>query len=180
MSEPGSGQIVSSHLLKLVLGVLSLTALAMLACSGSDGRVGVDSCGAARNVLHPAYLRTPGPWRSAAHCRVEHAGADLNTSADSHAQSYLHARTNAYATAYAYPHAQSYLHARTNAYATAYAYPHAQSDRHTSTDTNAQSNGHACADGHTVPNLHAIPYTSTHVYAAAHVHACAYYHARRK
>ena len=37
MSEPGSGQIVSSHLLKLVLGVVFLTALAMLACSGSDG-----------------------------------------------------------------------------------------------------------------------------------------------
>ena len=37
MSEPGSGQIVSSHLLKLVLGVVSLIALAMLACSGSDG-----------------------------------------------------------------------------------------------------------------------------------------------
>ena len=37
MSEPGSGQIVSSHLLKLVLGVVSLIALATLACSGSDG-----------------------------------------------------------------------------------------------------------------------------------------------
>ena len=37
MSEPSSGQIVSSHLLKLVLGVVFLTALAMLACSGSDG-----------------------------------------------------------------------------------------------------------------------------------------------
>ena len=36
MSEPSSGQIVSSHLLKLVLGVVFLTALAMLACSGSD------------------------------------------------------------------------------------------------------------------------------------------------
>ena len=36
MSEPGSGQIVSSHLLKLVLGVVFLTALATLACSGSD------------------------------------------------------------------------------------------------------------------------------------------------
>ena len=40
MSEPGSGQIVSSHLLKLVLGVLSLIAFAMLACNGSgDGSV---------------------------------------------------------------------------------------------------------------------------------------------
>ena len=40
MSEPGSGQIVSSHLLKLVLGVVFLTALTMLACSGSgDGSV---------------------------------------------------------------------------------------------------------------------------------------------
>ena len=38
MSEPGSGQIVSSHLLKLVLGVVSLIAFAMLACNGSgDG-----------------------------------------------------------------------------------------------------------------------------------------------
>ena len=37
MSEPSSGQIISSHLLKLVLGVVFLTALAMLACSGSDG-----------------------------------------------------------------------------------------------------------------------------------------------
>ncbi len=40
MSEPGSGQIVSSHLLKLVLGVVSLIALATLACTGSgDGSV---------------------------------------------------------------------------------------------------------------------------------------------
>ena len=37
MSEPSSGQILSSHLLKLVLVVVFLTALAMLACSGSDG-----------------------------------------------------------------------------------------------------------------------------------------------
>ena len=35
MSEPSSGQIISSHLLKLVLGVVSLIALAMLACNGS-------------------------------------------------------------------------------------------------------------------------------------------------
>ena len=37
MSEPGSGQMISSQFLKLVLGVVSLTALAMLACNGSDG-----------------------------------------------------------------------------------------------------------------------------------------------
>ena len=36
MSESGSGQIVSSYLLKLMLGVVSLIALAMLACTGSD------------------------------------------------------------------------------------------------------------------------------------------------
>ena len=35
MSEPSSGQIISSHLLKLVLGMALLTALAMLACIGS-------------------------------------------------------------------------------------------------------------------------------------------------
>ena len=40
MSEPGSGQIVSSHLLKLMLGVVSLIAFAMVACNGSgDGSV---------------------------------------------------------------------------------------------------------------------------------------------
>ena len=37
MSESSSGQIVSSHFLKLVLGVVSLIAFAMLACNGSDG-----------------------------------------------------------------------------------------------------------------------------------------------
>ena len=37
MSEPSSGQIISSHLLKLVLGVALLAALATPACSGSDG-----------------------------------------------------------------------------------------------------------------------------------------------
>ena len=35
MSKPTSGQIVSGHLLKLVLGVVSLFALAMLACNDS-------------------------------------------------------------------------------------------------------------------------------------------------
>ena len=40
MSEPGSGQIVSSQLLKLMLGVVSLIAFAMVACNGSgDGSV---------------------------------------------------------------------------------------------------------------------------------------------
>ena len=35
MSEPSAGQIVSSHLLKFVLGMVSLVALAMLACNDS-------------------------------------------------------------------------------------------------------------------------------------------------
>ena len=35
MSEPSSGQMISSQFLKLVLGVVSLIALAMLACNGS-------------------------------------------------------------------------------------------------------------------------------------------------
>ena len=54
MSEPSSGQIIPNHLRKLVMGVVFLTALSMLACSGSD-----EGSVSSPTVPHTAGLNTP-------------------------------------------------------------------------------------------------------------------------
>ena len=159
MSEPSSGQIISSHLLKLVLGVVFLTALAMLACSGSDG--GSESTPTAppgmfstlptseppvlgdqpptvelntpEPTLTPQPTPTPNPTYTPnprpRHCLRATTG---------HAQSDRHTRADG--------HAQSDRHSRADG--------HAQSDRHSRADGHAQSDRHSRADGHAQSDRH--------------------------
>ena len=156
MSEPSSGQIVSSHLLKLVLGVVSLTALAMLACNGSDG--GSVSSPAAPPGMFSTLPTSEPPVLGDQPPTVElnTPEPNLNAAANSHAQSYLHARANAHATAYGHPHAQSDRYTSSDG--------HAQPDRHTrptrrptpnpTGTADAQPDGHSHADGHSYTDSH--------------------------
>ena len=126
MSEPGSGQIVSSHLLKLVLGVVSLIALAMLACSGSDG--GSESTPAAPPGMFSTLPTSEPPVLGDQPPTVE-----LNTPEPTLTPQPTPTPNPTY-TPVPTP---TQLPTGT---------PHAQSNRHTSADANAQSDGHTSAD----------------------------------
>ena len=139
MSEPSSGQISSSHFLKLVLGVVSLIALAMLACSGSgDGSVSTPTA--------PPGMFSTLPTTESPVLGDQPPTVELNTPEPTYTPNPTYTPVpaptplptgtptpNPTGTPTPTGHAQSYLHARTNA--------HAQSDRHTSAD------GHSCTDG---------------------------------
>ena len=139
MSEPGSGQIVSSHLLKLVLGVVFLTALAMLACSGSDG-------GSVSTPTAPPGMFSTLPTSEPPVLGDQPPTVELNTPEPTLTPqptptpnpTYTPV-SNGHATAYGHSHAQSDRYTNADG--------HAQSDRYTSADGHAQSDGHSCTDG---------------------------------
>ena len=134
MSEPGSGQMISGHLLKLVLGVVSLFALAMLACNDS-GDESVSSPEAPPGMFSTLPTSEPPVLGD------QPPTVELNTPEPTLTPQPTPTPNPTY-TPVPTPTPAVYGH------------PHAQSDRHTSADANAQSDRHSSADGHAQPDRH--------------------------